>query len=57
VPDRLILCPIPECHRAIVAKYVWFVEAKAPGKKPRVEQVREHKRLRKMGFRVEVVDG
>lgn len=56
VPDRLILYPIPEKHQAIVAKYVQFVECKAPKKKPRPEQVREHKRLRKLGFKVEVAD-
>lgn len=57
VPDRLDLYPIPKRHREIVAKYVQFTELKAPGKKPRTEQIREHNRLRKLGFKVEVVDG
>jgi len=56
VPDRLVLRPIPNYHRPIVANYIWFAEVKAPGKKPRLEQNREHKRLRDMGFVVEVVD-
>ena len=42
--------------RAIVATAVRFTECKAPGKKPRAGQLREHARLRKMGFKVDVVD-
>ena len=56
VPDRLTLFPVAPEHVEIVAKYVNFVECKAPGKKPRKEQLREHRRLRKLGFKVEVVD-
>jgi len=56
VPDRLLLFPIAEEHRAIVAQYVRFVETKAPRKKPDAGQIREHKRLRKMGFQVDVID-
>lgn len=56
VPDELILMPIPEEYRAIVNKYVYFVECKAPGKKPRAEQLKVHKEIRKLGYRVEVVD-
>jgi hypothetical protein len=33
-----------------------LVELKAPGKKPRPGQVREHERLRKCGYRVLVID-
>ena len=33
-----------------------LIEMKAPGKKPRPGQVREHERLRKYGFRVLVID-
>jgi hypothetical protein len=33
-----------------------FVELKAPGKKPTPGQLREHARLRELGFRVEVLD-
>jgi hypothetical protein len=56
VPDRLLLYPIAKEHIDIVARYVHFVETKAPGKKPKPWQDREHKRLKKMGFIVEVLD-
>lgn len=55
-PDRIALQEIPPEHRAIVARYIQFVECKAPGKKPNPGQLREHARLRALGFRVEVVD-
>ena len=32
------------------------VECKAPGKPPRVDQLREHERLRALGFNVVVLD-
>lgn len=57
VPDRLDLYPIAPEHVEIVAKYVQFTELKKPKGKPEPHQVREHKRLRKLGFKVEVVDG
>lgn len=47
VPDRLVLLP---GGRAI------FVECKAPGEHPRPDQVREHNRLRALGFDVVVLD-
>ena len=56
VPDRLDLFPILPEHREIVAKYVTFTEIKDTGEKPRPEQIREHNRLRELGFNVEVVD-
>ena len=56
VPDRLILYPIPVKYRELIAKYIKFVEFKAPGKKPRPEQIREHKRLQQIGLKVEVID-
>lgn len=56
VPDRLNLFPIPPEHREIVARYVRLVETKKRGKKPRPEQLAEHKHLRDMGFRVDVID-
>ena len=56
VPDRLCLAAVPEEHRALVARYVRFVELKAEGEKPTAGQRREHKRLRELGFRVDVVD-
>lgn len=52
VPDRLDLYPATFEHR----EYVIFTECKAPGKKPTAAQLREHARLRKMGFIVDVVD-
>ena len=56
VPDRLRLSHIPEEHRAIVAKYVSFCEAKRPGEKPTTAQQREHVLLWSLGFAVEVID-
>ncbi|AGQ28725.1 PDDEXK family nuclease [Serratia liquefaciens] len=47
VPDRLVLLP---GGRAV------FVECKAPGEQPRPDQVREHNRLRTLGFDVVVLD-
>lgn len=46
-PDRLVLLPGGHLH---------FVETKAPGKKPRPGQAREHARLFKLGFSVMVLD-
>lgn len=56
VPDRLRLREIRAEHREIVARYVQFIEFKATGEKPTAAQEREHARLRKLGFRVEIVD-
>ena len=47
VPDRLICLP---------DGFGFFVECKAPSKKPTAAQLREHERLRKLGFVVIVVD-
>ncbi len=47
VPDRLVLLP---------GGRVVFVECKAPGEPPRTDQVREHNRLRALGFKVVVLD-
>jgi len=66
VPDRMVLMPAESRARRderfdrtvyhdIPARTV-FVELKAPGKKATDAQLREHKRLRDMGFRVEVID-
>lgn len=46
-PDRLVL---------LSAGRILFVELKAPGQVPRSAQLRWHERLRKLGFRVEVID-
>ena len=47
MPDRLVL--IPDGHIA-------FVELKAPGKKPRPLQEARHRLLRRLGFKVYVID-
>jgi len=47
MPDRLIL--LPDGHMA-------FAELKAPGKKPRALQLSRHRLLRKLGYRVYVID-
>lgn len=47
VPDRIILMPNGR---------MCFVECKAPGKKPTPAQLREHERIRALGFTVLIVD-
>lgn len=47
MPDRLVLMPEGR---------IGFVEVKAPGKEPRPLQVRRHEMLRKLGFKVYVLD-
>lgn len=46
-PDRIVLVP---------GGVIVFVELKAPGEKPRPLQVKVHEGLRRLGFRVEVLD-
>lgn len=46
-PDRIVLLP---------GMRIGFVEVKAPGEKPRPLQVSRHKLLRRLGFRVYVLD-
>lgn len=48
MPDRLIL--LPDGHMA-------FAEMKAPGKKPRPLQISRHELLRRLGYKVYVIDG
>ena len=48
MPDRLVLLP----HGRFC-----FVEVKAPGEKPRPLQLHRHKQLRRLGFKVYVLDG
>lgn len=55
VPDRLLLSSIDEEHRAIVARYVRFVEVKSSKGVLSEEQTREIKLLREWGFQVDVV--
>lgn len=52
-PDRMVWWP-PE-HPARAAD-IFFVELKAPKKKPNVEQLKEHKKMRDSGLRVIVID-
>jgi len=47
MPDRLVL--LPEGKMA-------FVEVKGPGMKPRPIQIKRHKILRQLGFKVYVLD-
>lgn len=47
VPDRIVLFP---------GGSVAFVEVKAPGEKPRPLQASRHKLLRRLGFKVYVLD-
>lgn len=47
VPDRIVMFP---------GGRIAFVEVKAPGEKPRPLQVARHKLLRRMGFKVYVLD-
>ena len=47
VPDRLALLP---------GGKMAFVEVKAPGEKPRPLQLARHRLLRRLGFRVYVLD-
>lgn len=47
MPDRIVL--IPDGHMA-------FVEVKAPGKKPRPLQQARHILLRRLGFKVYILD-
>ena len=48
MPDRLVLLP-----GGVFA----FAELKAPGMKPRPLQTARHEMLRRLGFRVYVIDG
>ena len=47
MPDRLILLPDGKAA---------FAEVKAPGKKPRPLQTARHELLRRLGYRVYVID-
>jgi len=56
VPDRICLMPVAEEHREIVARYVRFVETKAPGGALRGLQKRVIGWIRCLGYRVDVVE-
>lgn len=48
MPDRMVLMP---------GGCIGFVEVKAPGEKPRQLQLSRHRLLRRLGFKVYVLDG
>lgn len=48
MPDRLLLFPNGK---------IAFAELKSPGKKPRPLQLARHRLLRRLGFKVYVIDG
>lgn len=47
-PDRIVLFPPAK---------IGFIEVKAPGEKPRPLQESRHRMLRRLGFKVYVIDG
>lgn len=63
-PDRLVMLPqtwiryhdYPMAEVGAFPPQTIWVELKAPGKEPEPHQAREHKRMRDMGQRVEVID-
>ncbi|WP_298031041.1 VRR-NUC domain-containing protein [uncultured Dysosmobacter sp.] len=48
MPDRIVLLP---------GGHIGFAELKAPGEKPRPLQLSRHRLLRRLGFKVYVIDG
>lgn len=60
-PDRLVMLPVRTiiekdlCTYHVFSRTIW-VELKAPGKKAEPHQLREHKRMEKMGQQVVVID-
>lgn len=48
MPDRMMLLP---------GGKIGFVEVKAPGENPRPLQMARHRLLRRLGFKVYVLDG
>ncbi|CAB4199005.1 VRR-NUC domain containing protein [uncultured Caudovirales phage] len=57
VPDQLVTWPARHpVHIAQLPPVTDFAEIKAPGKKPRPGQLREHARLRALGYTVVVID-
>ena len=55
-PDRVLF--FPPYTDGVYARTIpaFWVELKAPGKKPTTQQLREHERMRGMGQQVEVID-
>lgn len=56
VPDQICLAYVPPQHRALIARYLRFVEVKAPGKIEEGQQNLRHEELRSLGYVVEVID-
>lgn len=58
VPDRIVLLPPEDIlgYEDQLFPRIVFMELKAPGKKPTPGQLREHARLRELGFQIEVLD-
>lgn len=56
MPDRLVLLPVPLEHQEIVARYVQFVETKAPNGKARPLQAVRIERLRELGYKAGVLN-
>lgn len=54
-PDRIVIWPTPP-GALLLQPRVHFIECKAPRKKARAGQTREHKRLRAFGCCVFVLD-
>lgn len=46
----------PDCMVLLEGMHPTLIELKAPGKKPRPGQLREHERLRKCGYQVLVIN-
>lgn len=63
VPDLLVSWPDKEPKHCIMdldearthARYVEFIEMKAPGKRPTLLQLKDHEKRRAMGFQVHVI--
>lgn len=55
-PDRVVMLPAVALYYGEPLSLVIWVELKAPGETAKPHQLREHKRMRDMGQRVEVVD-
>ena len=47
VPDRIVFMP---------GGRIWFVELKAPGKRPTLLQIKRKNQIEAMGFRVRIID-
>ena len=54
-PDVLVMIPFCHLRPSVYQDNPILVECKAPGKRPRPGQVREHERLRKYGVTVLVL--